>query len=57
MREIEIYCFANSRNCPYYKNGECRLENSLWYCDDLGAYWCKDDNYYRDDEKGTVFEE
>ena len=29
MRKGKIYCPANGWDCPYYKNGECGLDNPM----------------------------
>lgn len=39
MRKGKIYCPVNGRGCPYYKDGECGVEQPLEDCDDFGVFW------------------
>ena len=43
MRKGKIYCPANGWDCPYYKKGECGIENPLEECDDFGYFWDADE--------------
>ena len=56
MRTGKIYCPANSWDCPYYKNGECGIENPLTDCDDFVLFWDEDDDFICEDEERTAFE-
>ena len=56
MRKGKIYCPVNGWDCPYYKNGECGIENPLEECDDFGYFWNADDDYICEDEERTAFE-
>lgn len=55
-RTKKIYCPVNGWDCPYYKDGECGIENPIDECDDFGAFWDKGDDY-ESDEPRTFFEE
>lgn len=55
MRTKKIYCPSNSWDCPYYKYGECGIEDPMWDCDDFGCFWEEDDNYICEDEERTFF--
>lgn len=57
MRKGKIYCPANSWDCPYYKNGECGLEEPYADCDDFAYFWDAEDDYICTDEERTAFEE
>lgn len=37
----KIYCPANEFECPYYKKGECCLENPIEECDDFWAVYAE----------------
>ena len=39
MRKGKIYCPVNGRDCPYYKDVECGIENPYEECDDFYAIW------------------
>lgn len=55
MRTVKIYCpMYDSWDCPYYKNGECGLENPHADCDDFANMY-DDDDYYCEDEERTFF--
>lgn len=56
MRTGKIYCPADGWGCPYYKNGECGIENPLADCDDFVLFWDKDDDFICEDEERTAFE-
>lgn len=56
MRKGKIYCPANGWDCPYYKNGECALEEPYADCDDFAYFWDADDDYICTDEERTAFE-
>ena len=56
MRKGKIYCPANGWDCPYYKNGECGIENPLADCDDFILFWDEDDDFICEDEERTAFE-
>ena len=56
MRKKKIYCPANGWDCPYYKKGECGIENPAKECDDFGYFWDADDDYICEDEERTAFE-
>lgn len=56
MRKGKIYCPANGWDCPYYKNGECGLDNPMIDCDDFSCFWDADDDYFCEDEPRTAFE-
>lgn len=56
MRTGKIYCPANGWDCPYYKNGECGIENPLSDCDDFVLFWDEDDDFICEDEERTAFE-
>ena len=55
MREGKIYCPVNDWNCPYYKYGECGIENPVDECDDFVYFWDEDDDYICEDEPRTAF--
>ena len=38
MRKGKIYCPLNGWDCPYYKKGECGIENPAKECDDFGYF-------------------
>ena len=57
MRKGKIYCPADSWDCPYYKNGECGLNDPLEDCDDFAYFWEEADDYICPDEERTAFEE
>ena len=57
MRKKKIYCPANGWDCPYYKKGECGIENPLEECDDFSYFWDADDDYICEDEERTAFED
>lgn len=56
MRKFKIYCPVNGWDCPYYKDGECGIEDPISECDDFGAFWNEDDDYECEDEERTAFE-
>lgn len=56
MRKKKIYCPANGWDCPYYKKGECGIEDPMNECDDFGYFWDADDDYICEDEERTAFE-
>lgn len=53
-RTKKIYCPVNGWDCPYYKKGECGIENPIDECDDFGVFWDKGDDY-ESDEPRTAF--
>lgn len=55
MRTKKIYCPANGWDCPYYRKGECGIENPIAECDDFGCFWDEDDDYLSDEDR-TFFE-
>lgn len=55
MRMNKIYCPVNGWDCPYYKKGECAIEDPFNECDDFGCFWEEDDEYWTDEPR-TVFE-
>ena len=55
MRMNKIYCPLNGWDCPYYKDGECGIEDPMNDCDDFWAFWDENDDY-ETDEKRTAFE-
>lgn len=55
-RTKKIYCPVNGWDCPYYKNGECGIEDPIHECDDFAIQWDEDDDYICEDEERTVFE-
>ena len=55
MRKGKIYCPANGWDCPYYKNGECGLDDPMTDCDDFSCFWDADDDYICEDEPRTAF--
>ena len=56
MRKGKIYCPLNGWDCPYYKKGECGIEDPVKECDDFGYFWDTDDDYICEDEERTAFE-
>lgn len=56
MRKEKIYCPANGWDCPYFKNGECGIENPLFDCDDFMFFWDEGDDFICEDEERTAFE-
>lgn len=58
MRKGKIYCPVNGWSCPYYKNGECVLENPIQGCVDFRIIWhgSNEDEYTCYDEEREVFE-
>lgn len=57
VRTGKIYCPVNGWDCPYYKSGECALDDPLDDCDDFGYFWCEGDDYICEDEPRTAFED
>ena len=55
MRMNKIYCPLNGWDCPYYKEGECGIEDPMNDCDDFWVFWNEDDDYETDEER-TAFE-
>lgn len=55
MRTKKIYCPANGWDCPYYRKGECGIENPIAECDDFSCFWDEDDDYLSDEDR-TFFE-
>lgn len=41
MRMKKIYCPCNGWDCPYFKNGECGMDNPIIDCDDFGLFYDK----------------
>ena len=56
MRKEKIYCPANGWDCPYFKNGECGVENPLLDCSDFRLFWDEGDDFICEDEERTAFE-
>ena len=56
MRKKKIYCPANGWDCPYYKKGECGIEDPIKECDDFSYFWDADDDYICEDEERMAFE-
>ena len=59
MRKCKIYCPVNGWDCPYYKDGECGIENPLEECEDFGVIWgdeARERDYTCYDEERTAFE-
>ena len=56
MRKGKIYCPANGWDCPYYKDGECGLNDPLEDCDDFAYFWEEADDFICSDEERTAFE-
>ena len=59
MRKGKIYCPVNGWGCPYYKDGECGIENPLKECEDFGVIWgdeARERDYTCYDEERTAFE-
>lgn len=54
MRTYKIYCPVCGWGCPYFKNGECGIEDPLNECDDFTCFYDEDD--ICKDEERTVFE-
>lgn len=57
MRKYKVYCpdCVGAFDCPYFKDGECGIENPMNECDDFGALYDEDCISY--DEVRTAFEE
>ena len=55
MRTKKIYCPMNGWDCPYFKNGECGIEDPEHECDDFMYFYDEGDDYYSDEER-TAFE-
>ena len=56
MRTKRIYCPVNAWDCPYYKLGECGIEDPMNDCDDFPYFWDGgDDDYIYEDEERTAF--
>lgn len=55
MRTKRIYCPVNGWDCPYYKNGECGIEDPIHECDDFAIQWDEGDDYICEDEERTFF--
>lgn len=58
MRNKHIHCPANGWDCPYYKNGLCKMEEmdadvkSVYYeCDDFAYFYEEGEDYYCDCEE------
>lgn len=53
-----IHCPANGWDCPYYKNGLCKMEemdgveNVYYECDDFAYFYEEGEDYYCDCEEG-----
>lgn len=56
MRTKKIYCPCNGWDCPYFKKGECGIEDPMNECDDFSYFWDKGDDYICEDEERTAFE-
>ncbi len=46
MENVTIYCPVNGWDCPYYKKGECIIDDPNTYCDDFKKFWGYDSNFY-----------
>ena len=55
MRTKKIYCPVNGWDCPYYKEGECGIEDPMRDCDDFAVQWDEDDDYICEDEDRTAY--
>lgn len=55
MRNKKIYCPVNGWDCPYYKDGECGIEDPYNECTDFSFFWDENDDYYSDEQR-TAFE-
>ena len=47
-KDAKVYCPVNGWDCPYYKEGECKIENPIEECDDFAFFWDADDEYWAD---------
>lgn len=56
MRTNKIYCPCDAFDCPYYKKGECGIEDPVNECDDFGFYYDETDEYEADEPR-TAFED
>lgn len=56
MRKNKIYCPVDAWDCPYYKEGECGIEDPINECGDFVSFWGEEDNYICEDEERTAFE-
>lgn len=57
MRTKKIYCPASSFDCPYYKDGECGINNPMRDCDDFAAFWDEEDDYAVDEPRTAFLDE
>lgn len=56
MRVAKVYCPVNGWDCPYFRDGECGLDNPHRDCDDFRTLaWDESDDYYCEDEIRTFF--
>lgn len=56
VRLYKIYCPFNGYDCPYYKDGECGIEDPYNECDDFSSIWDEDDEYWVHEFR-TAFED
>lgn len=48
-KNAKVFCPVNGWDCPYWnKDGSCSLEDNF-DCDDFGAFWDEDDEYWETD--------
>ena len=48
MEKGKIYCPVNGWDCPYFKDGICKLypaSNPIYECDDFALFWEEGDDY------------
>ena len=45
-----VVCPADDFSCPYYKEGECTIENPREECDEF-AYYDEEEGFYEDDSE------
>ena len=44
----KVFCPVNGWDCPYFKEGECKIENPIEECDDFAFFWDADEEYWAD---------
>ena len=50
----KVFCPVNGWDCPYYKEGECTIENPVEECDDFAFFWDADDEYWADNQSALT---
>lgn len=55
MRKEKAYCPANDWDCPYYKDGECGIDDPMYDCDAFAFFWDIEDDYLCHDEPRTAY--